>query len=114
MNRSGDDEWRDWDEYYAGSRQKQVLDQLQKLRDQGMAKVKIHESITEDRVIVAINRSNITLDNPGICLACGEDTEGCEPDAERYECSACDRKLVFGAEQILLCGHYHKTKVSSR
>ena len=63
--------------------------------------MKIHPSITEDRVIEAVERYNSTLDNPGFCLACGEDAEGCEPDAENYECAHCGERQVMGAEAVL-------------
>lgn len=70
---------------------------------------KIHPTITESRVLDACDRASRTLDNPGFCLSCGEDAEGCEPDAERYECECCGKRMVYGAEQVLLCGYYHDT-----
>lgn len=63
--------------------------------------MKKHSSITAERVAEAVERSHASLDNPGFCLACGEEAEGCEPDAERYECEHCGRCQVYGAEQIL-------------
>jgi hypothetical protein len=42
--------------------------------------------------------------DPGFCLACGERTDGCEPDAERYECDNCGQKKVYGLEQLLFMG----------
>lgn len=64
--------------------------------------IPVHRSITLDRVCAAVERHNTSLDNPGFCLSCGAEAEGCEPDAERYECEACDAPAVFGAEQILI------------
>jgi hypothetical protein len=64
--------------------------------------MKLHASITSERVIEAIKRGNNTTDNPGICVSCGEDQEGCEPDAERYKCETCGQMAVYGAEQLLL------------
>ena len=64
--------------------------------------MKIHPSITSARVVEACQRALRTLDNPGFCVACGEDAEGCEPDAERLECEHCGNHAVFGAEQLLL------------
>lgn len=66
-----------------------------------MAKVKVHPSVTQARVLDAVERGNTSLDNPGICLACGFDQDGCEPDARRYECDSCGEKAVFGAEELL-------------
>ena len=66
-----------------------------------MAKIKIHPSVTQARVLEAVERGNTSLDNPGICLACGQDQDGCEPDARRYECDSCGENAVFGAEELL-------------
>lgn len=63
---------------------------------------KIHPSITQDRVLEAIERYNQSLDNPGFCIACGEDADGVEPDARKYTCECCDEPAVYGAEEILL------------
>lgn len=43
-----------------------------------------------------------TLSNPGICMACGEEFEGVEPDAEEYPCEACGEAQVYGAVQAVL------------
>jgi hypothetical protein len=64
--------------------------------------MKIHPSITVERVMEAVERHNSSLDNPGFCVACGEDAEGVEPDARRYECEVCGAKAVYGAEELLL------------
>jgi hypothetical protein len=65
--------------------------------------MRIHPSITADRVAEAVERGMTTLDNPGFCIACGEDADGCEPDARGYECESCGRPKVYGAEELLLC-----------
>jgi len=65
--------------------------------------MRIHPSITSDRVCAAVERSHISLDNPGFCVACGKDAGGCEPDAERCRCECCGKRAVYGAEQLLLC-----------
>lgn len=43
-----------------------------------------------------------SLSNMGICHACGNEQDGCEPDARNYECEACEEKNVFGAEETLM------------
>jgi hypothetical protein len=63
---------------------------------------KMHESVTLDRVLKAAERYEYSLDNPGICIACGMDAEGCEPDARNYECVFCGQKKVFGASELLM------------
>lgn len=64
--------------------------------------MKMHVSITTARIIDAVERHNNSLDNPGFCVACGNEQEGCEPDARRYECEACGEKQVYGAEELLM------------
>jgi hypothetical protein len=64
--------------------------------------IEAHKSVTLDRVMEAVQRHNTTLDNPGFCIACGEEAEGCEPDARGYECESCDEPGVYGAEELLL------------
>jgi hypothetical protein len=61
-----------------------------------------HKSITERRIMEACERTRMTMDNPGLCLACGNEQTGCEPDARNYECEACGERQVFGAEELLL------------
>jgi hypothetical protein len=61
-----------------------------------------HPSITVDRVMEAAEREMFSLDNPGFCLACGEEAMGCEPDACEYECESCGAPLVYGAQELLL------------
>ena len=62
---------------------------------------KIHESITLDRIMEAAKQQMFGTENPGFCLACGEDAYDCEPDARNYECECCGEKAVFGAQEIL-------------
>lgn len=40
----------------------------------------------------------------GFCLACGAESTGTEPDAERYRCYHCGEHRVYGAEQLLIMG----------
>lgn len=67
-----------------------------------MARRKLHPSITVERVMSAVERYHASLDNPGFCVACGEDADGCEPDARRYECECCGEHAVYGAEELLM------------
>lgn len=62
----------------------------------------IHPSITIDRVLEAVESQMTTVDNPGFCVACGEDADGCEPDARKYKCEACGARSVYGAEELLI------------
>ncbi len=64
----------------------------------------VHESVTIDRIVSLVEDAMSSLDNPGVCLACGEDADGCEPDARRYPCESCGKRQVYGAEEILMMG----------
>lgn len=64
--------------------------------------MKVHKSVTIERVMEAVERQLVSLDNPGFCIACGEEAEGVEPDARKYECESCQAKAVYGAEELLL------------
>ena len=40
----------------------------------------------------------------GLCLACGYEQDGVEPDACSYNCDQCDEEKVFGVPELLLMG----------
>ena len=67
-----------------------------------MPKYVIHPSLTLDRIMEAAQRSMSSLDNPGFCVFCGEEQEGCEPDARGYQCDSCGKRGVYGAEELLV------------
>lgn len=50
------------------------------------------------QIIDACERDDYT----GICVACGEEQGGCEPDARKCKCEACGAMKVYGAEQLLI------------
>lgn len=62
--------------------------------------------INRQELLDAIERSHSGTDNPGFCLNCGEEQDGCEPDAREYECEGCGAYKVYGAEEILMMGAY--------
>lgn len=57
--------------------------------------------LCHDTVIDAARRQMTTLDNPGFCLNCGLEHDGCEPDARNYKCESCGMKTVYGAVELL-------------
>ena len=61
-----------------------------------------HPTVTAERVMELCQRRMTSLDNPGICFACGEEAEGVEPDARRYICEACGEPRVYGCEDAML------------
>jgi hypothetical protein len=56
------------------------------------------KAITLQRVIEMCERDEYE----GICLACGEDQWGVEPDARRYECDNCGKEKVYGCQELIL------------
>ena len=57
----------------------------------------IHPSITLDTILAAVADDYI-----GICIRCGQEQEGVEPDARKYECESCGKPKVYGAEELLM------------
>ena len=62
----------------------------------------IHKRITLRRVSAAAKRAMTSLDNPGFCVACGAEADGCEPDMRRGQCEICGAFKVYGAEELLM------------
>jgi hypothetical protein len=63
--------------------------------------MKLHPSITAERISETVEESMFDLSSPGICVACGDDADGVEPDARKYKCHSCDSMSVYGAEELL-------------
>ena len=72
------------------------------MTDPARDQLRLHPSITADRVLDAVERRMTSLDNPGFCLACGNEAMGVEPDARKYECEACGEHQVYGADELLV------------
>lgn len=68
----------------------------------GMGVMKLHPSLTAERIAEAVELGQTSLENPGFCIECGEDASECEPDARGYECESCGKRAVYGAEELLL------------
>ena len=71
--------------------------------DQGPAKA--GPIIDPDALLDAVRRQAFGTDNPGFCISCGEEADGCEPDARNYPCESCGEREVFGAAELLLMGY---------
>ena len=59
---------------------------------------RVHVDVTFARLQDAIDSDEYT----GFCIGCGAETNGVEPDAERYACDECGSNLVYGAEKLIL------------
>ena len=64
--------------------------------------IRVHPSLTIDRITDAVEAQLSTLENPGFCILCGLEHDGCEPDARNYKCENCGAMQVFGAEELLI------------
>lgn len=53
--------------------------------------------VTLDQVIDAIESGEYI----GFCIACGAENMGVEPDARKYPCEECDKRTVYGAQELL-------------
>lgn len=61
-----------------------------------------NKRLTKKAIMEACERRLTSLDNPGFCIVCGEEADGCEHDARNYECEHCGAEQVFGAEELLM------------
>ena len=56
-----------------------------------------------DKVVdIAMELLSSGEDTTGVCVKCGEDQCGVEPDASGYKCESCGERSVMGAEEIIL------------
>jgi hypothetical protein len=58
--------------------------------------------LNAEDLMAAFAESTFGMGSTGFCLACGEQQDGCEPDAEGYECEGCGEKMVVGAETVMV------------
>ena len=64
--------------------------------------MKLHPSVNLEMLEDAVHRQRFGLDNPGYCMACGMESDSCEPDARNYECQSCGEREVYGAEELFM------------
>lgn len=55
-----------------------------------------------DRVEEYAKDQMFGMGNDGLCVACGDDRDGCEPDAREYPCFSCGENAVYGACELLM------------
>lgn len=63
---------------------------------------------TQSQVLKAAKSEMFGTENPGFCISCGAEADGCEPDASNYECEECGERQVFGAAECLMRGLYRR------
>lgn len=64
--------------------------------------MKMHPSLTLEVIEEAARRQMFGMDNVGLCVNCGFEQDGCEPDARKYRCESCNERTVYGAEELLM------------
>jgi len=65
-------------------------------------KFKRGAKISRNAILRAAEEHMFGTGNPGFCIACGEEREGCEPDASYYDCYKCGEAAVHGAESLMM------------
>ena len=63
--------------------------------------MKLPTGLTYTHVVETARRSMSSLDDPGFCLSCGHEQDGCEPDMRDGECESCGEMRVWGAEELM-------------
>lgn len=58
--------------------------------------------VTDEQIERCCEESTHGLESLGICMMCGHEQDGCEPDARGYKCEACESNAVYGAEQLAI------------
>ena len=56
------------------------------------------------RKITLEQYSQLDEDMAGLCVACGFEQFGCEPDAEKYTCESCGEKGIYGPHWWMMAG----------
>ena len=60
-------------------------------------------SRNSDTIIELAQAAMFGDENPGLCILCGAERDGCEPDARWYPCDNCGAsESVFGASELTL------------
>jgi hypothetical protein len=57
----------------------------------------IDSPLTKERIISACSE-----DYTGLCVNCGSEHSGIEPDARGYKCDDCEQLTVYGAEELMI------------
>ena len=62
-------------------------------------------TIDPERLLEAAREQMFGDGNAGFCTACGQEADGCEPDARNYPCESCGERKVYGASELLMMGY---------
>ena len=64
--------------------------------------MRVHATITSDRIKEACIRRETSRDRPGLCIECGAEQDDCEPDDMNLECRTCGESGVYGSDELAL------------
>lgn len=53
---------------------------------------------------LVVDASDVRDGTMGVCLGCGEEAYGVEPDARGYVCESCGEPKVYGLEEAVIMG----------
>jgi hypothetical protein len=58
----------------------------------------------EDGIVFITSEEYARLneDSVGVCIGCGMEADGCEPDTRERECEACSQNKVYGLEELMI------------
>ena len=60
---------------------------------------------TQEEILDLAKECMFGTRNSGICIECGEEHDGIEPDAREYVCEICGKHAVYGVEELILMGY---------
>lgn len=53
---------------------------------------------------IVVQAADVMDGTMGVCLRCGEEAYGVEPDANGYRCESCGEPSVYGLEEAVIMG----------
>jgi hypothetical protein len=62
--------------------------------------IKLHESLTEERIGDAVIERGKWHNNPGFCIRCGHEHEDIDCFASEYKCESCVGPFVYGLDVL--------------
>jgi len=71
-------------------------------KEHEMRSTKVRATLNPDRIAALAEESMFGMSSPGICITCGDECDGVEPDAREYTCESCGEATVYGAEELLM------------
>jgi DNA-directed RNA polymerase subunit RPC12/RpoP len=59
-------------------------------------------TLCQDRILELAQQQMFGTEDVGMCLECGHEQHGVEPDARDYACQQCGTKAIFGAQELMM------------